>query len=326
MSVAIISERSHSPTYKISHLLTLEGVKSRTAQKQSFISAKFSSSDDKAQTKFSLIVDFGKEKDGQLSIYLKPDKEKVFIKECTFTLLDVNFNKQKSTTYRNQLFSTVGMGYPDFYDLTNFSLPDDTLCLRTEFIYVGESPSDGTKEFSSRDANFDDDLRRLSANDKNADVTLHVGGKKFRAHKALLEERSGYFRALFDSGMKESKENEVPIADADPKIFKHYLDFLYTGLPPTSLFQEAWDLLPLADRFGATTLKDKCEGAIISHVSSTNAIKALTLAHAHSCPSLVEKSLPLIRANMKVLKTTVEWKEMKKNADLLALVIESFAE
>merc|ERR1712142_1191056 len=244
MSVAIISERSHSPTYKISHLLTLEGVKTRTAQKQSFISAKFSSSDDKAQTKFSLIVDFGKEKDGQLSIYLKPDKEKVFIKECTFTLLDVNFNKQKSTTYRNQLFSTVSMGYPDFYDLTNFSLPDDTLCLRTEFIYVGESPSDGTKEFSSRDENFDD----------------------------------------------------------------------------------AWDLLPLADRFGATTLKDKCEGAIISYVSSTNAIKALTLAHAHCCSSLVQKSLPLIRANMKALKATVEWKEMKKNANLLALVIESFAE
>jgi len=104
------------------------------------------------------------------------------------------------------------------------------------------------------------------------------------------------------------------------------LEFLCTGLPPKLLFKVAWDLLPLADRFGAPTLRDKCEGAIISIVSSTNAIRALTLAHAHCCSSLVEKCLPLIRKNLKSLKATAEWKEMKKNAELVSLVLESYAE
>ena len=116
------------------------------------------------------------------------------------------------------------------------------------------------------------------------------------------------------------------IEDADPDVFKHLLEFLYTGYPPNRLIEVAWELLPLADRFGVLTLKSKCERAIGSYVSEANALKAVSLAHAHCCSSLMEKCLPLIRKNLKSLKRTEEWKEIRKNADLIALVLESYAE
>lgn len=327
MSDTVVTERSTSPSFKITHLLTVEGVKSRKAKKEEFTSAAFSCSEDQNQTKFNVMLRFGSDKENFLSVYLKPLKKDVFVKECTIKVLDVNFNVKKSSTFKDQLVEPLGRGFLDFLHLPLLSLPDDTFCLRSEIIFVGAPSSDGIRQFSGRDANFDADLRKFFNDEKNTDVVIIVGGKKFKAHKALLEARSRYFRALFDSGMEESQKNEVPIDDADPEIFRHYLEFLYTGLPPTnSLFKVAWDLLPLADRFGAATLKRKCEGAIISYVSPTTAIKALALAHAHCCSSLIQKCLPLIRKNLKSLTATAEWKEMKKNADLVSLVLESYAE
>ena len=73
-------------------------------------------------------------------------------------------------------------------------------------------------------------------------------------------------------------------------------------------------------------LKDKCEEAIMSFVSSTNSIKALMLAHAHCCSSLLDVALKIIRTNQRALHMTAEWNELKKNPDLLALVVESYAQ
>ena len=92
------------------------------------------------------------------------------------------------------------------------------------------------------------------------------------------------------------------------------------------MFNFAWDLLPLANRFGSLTLKDMCEAAIVSTLSVTNAVKALTLAHAHNCPELIKACLPLIKENLKKLIATEEWTELKKNPELLAMVVETFAQ
>ena len=123
-----------------------------------------------------------------------------------------------------------------------------------------------------------------------------------------------------------SHSHQLKIAEADPEMFQLYLEYVYTGLPPTSLLQVAWDLLPLADRFGATTLKEMCEKAIMTFVSSTNCIEALTFARAHCCSSLLIVALEVIRKNQRKLHATAEWKEMTKNPELLKLLVESYAE
>merc|ERR1719209_1095116 len=81
-----------------------------------------------------------------------------------------------------------------------------------------------------------------------SDVTLVVGGKKFKAHKSHLTARSTYFQSLFNSGMSESLVNEVEL-DEDPLIFKEALKFIYSGLTPENLDDIAIKLLPLADKY-----------------------------------------------------------------------------
>ena len=116
------------------------------------------------------------------------------------------------------------------------------------------------------------------------------------------------------------------IAEADPAIFEQFLEFLYTGAPPNPMTTLAWDLLPLANRFGSLALKGMCEAAIVNTLSVANAIKALTLAHAHSCPNLTKESSSLIKANVKQLVASEDWRELKKNSERLGMVVEKFAE
>jgi len=219
MSGALIAERSHSPTFKVAHLLTIEGVKARIAKREKFTSTPFSSPEEKNKTKFAITLKFGLEKENYLSVYLEPRGKDVFVKELKFSVVDVNFNEKQSLETSDQLFETTGRGFKDFYDLNDFSLLDDTLCLQSEFVFVGETSGGALRQFSSRDASFDVDLLKLSSDGENADVTIVVGEKKFKAHKVLLVARSDYFRALFDSGMEETVNNEVPIEEADPDIF-----------------------------------------------------------------------------------------------------------
>jgi len=326
------TERSQMNTFTINHLLTVEGVKPRIAKKETFTSKVFSSTQETKSTKFTLRLHFGRAKENFLSVFLVPLAKEVFVKECTFTALDVNSNELESLTFKDMLVQKfVGLGYDEFFNLSNFSLPDDTICIRCGILFVSESQARSAStepeviDFSSADPNLSRDLGKLFSDATDADVTIVVEGRRFMAHKALLKARSDYFRGVFDSNMEESRKNELVIEDADPEDFKYLLEFLYTGLPPKPLFDAAWSLLPLADRFGVLTLKEKCEKAIVSRVSSTNAIEALIIAHTHCCSSLMEKSLPIVRDNLEQLIATAEWEQVRKNADLAALVLESYA-
>jgi len=321
----IVTERSHP--YTITHLLTVEEVKERIARKEVFFSAPFSCTEENDQTTFNVRLKFGAEENDWLSVDLVSLNRRLVVHGCTFTIFDVNLKKQRSNSFeKNSIIEKNAFrGWAKFFPLSDFSLPDNTLCIQTEVIFAGDSSRAATRQFSRRDASFDDDLRKLCSDDTNADVTIIVGERKFKAHKALITARSQYFRSMFDSGMEESRKNEVHIDEADPEIFQHYLEFLYTGLPPTTLLQVAWELLPLSDRFGATTLKEKCEEAIMTFVSSTNCIKALTFARAHCCSSLLDVALKVIRKNQRSLHATAEWEEMKKDPELLSLVVESYA-
>jgi hypothetical protein len=49
------------------------------------------------------------------------------------------------------------------------------------------------------------------------DVVIVVGGKEFGEYRQLLRLWSGFFDALFRSGMKESETNRIELADKDPK-------------------------------------------------------------------------------------------------------------
>lgn len=75
------------------------------------------------------------------------------------------------------------------------------------------------------------DLGQLLKDENFSDVNFIVGENQtiIPAHRAILSSRSQYFRAMFNSGMKESNQKEVKIGDIEPDAFRDMLEFLYTG-------------------------------------------------------------------------------------------------
>lgn len=59
----------------------------------------------------------------------------------------------------------------------------------------------------------------LLENVESSDVTFHVAGEKFHAHKLVLAARSPIFRSKFFEGLEADKQ-EIVINDLEPKVFK----------------------------------------------------------------------------------------------------------
>ncbi|XP_044506224.1 BTB/POZ and MATH domain-containing protein 4 isoform X2 [Mangifera indica] len=108
----------------------------------------------------------------------------------------------------------------------------------------------------------------LLENVESSDVTFHVAGEKFHAHKLVLAARSPIFRSKFFEGLEADKQ-EIVINDLEPKVFKAMLHFIYrdsltedvdvTG-SGTSCMSSVSDtlvakLLAAADRYGLERLR-----------------------------------------------------------------------
>ena len=62
-------------------------------------------------------------------------------------------------------------------------------------------------------------LYELRKSNHLCDVVVHVGGRAFHAHRAVLAACSSYYLAMFTSGFKESTQSEITI-DGDAEIFE----------------------------------------------------------------------------------------------------------
>ena len=69
------SERLKLAKYRVTHLCTVEGVKSRFALQEDMESSRFSCPEEPHPVKFHMDIDFGSEDAGWLSIYLSSDKD-----------------------------------------------------------------------------------------------------------------------------------------------------------------------------------------------------------------------------------------------------------
>lgn len=87
----------------------------------------------------------------------------------------------------------------------------------------GEMPS----YFYCRDVK--QSFQSLFENKLFTDVVIVSGGKKFHCHKFLLSSLSGYFRAIFTVGMKETFQKEIVIHEP-PAVVKLMLRFMYSGM------------------------------------------------------------------------------------------------
>lgn len=61
------------------------------------------------------------------------------------------------------------------------------------------------------------------------DIVLIVEGTEFPCHKMVLATCSSYFRAMFMSGLSESKQTHVHLRNVDAATLQIIITYAYTG-------------------------------------------------------------------------------------------------
>ena len=127
-------------------------------------------------------------------------------------------------------------------------------------------------------------------------VFLLKGGERVYANKGLLIAQSEYFRAMFRSGMIESRENKVKVEDCSKAIFLLFIEHLYLGEVDIRM-EDAMELFILSDLYQENDLGKLCLEVIESGLSDANAIELLAEADESGLISLKDVCMAHVISN-----------------------------
>jgi len=315
-------ERHTTMKFTAAHLMTFNKVKALFDEDKRALSSGFSCADDLDQAKFKMQVTFHRD-EGRLSISVGPTTRPVMVRRLHFTLFDSNGRVLKSqawAAYSAQLNDFRGT--QNFY--TSVGLADNvTWRVKCVLDYDGVSANADLDFIEPRDPETVDHMLKLLEDAKDTDVDIIVGTETIKAHKLILVARSTYFQNMFQSGMEESRSNEVRVPNASPDMVREMLKFIYSGAAPKNILRIGTQLLPLADQYGLDKLKKMCESAVGSRISVDNVIEVLLLADLHNCPKLTKRCIPLFKANVASLKQSASWAKLKANPYLIVSLLEN---
>jgi len=117
---------------------------------------------------------------------------------------------------------------------------------------------------------FNADSKKMMESSESSDVVLVCGGKEFKCHRVIICARSEYFRgALLGPLTKEKEEGKIDIPDSTPEAVEKIIYFMYTGMiPDLSNFDEALDVLNLADLLLLQNLKETCGMTLAANMTA----------------------------------------------------------
>lgn len=102
-------------------------------------------------------------------------------------------------------------------------------------------------------------LNSLRTKNLLVDVTLVAGGQAFEAHRVVLASCSDYFRAMFTTEVRESRQKEITLEGVSAKGMHFLLDYAYTSRLALNL-SNIQDVLSAASHVQVTTVVEACSG------------------------------------------------------------------
>ncbi|KAG8442731.1 hypothetical protein GDO86_011508 [Hymenochirus boettgeri] len=125
------------------------------------------------------------------------------------------------------------------------------------------------------------------------DIVLIVEGTEFPCHKMVLATCSSYFRAMFMSGLSESKQTHVQLRNVDAASLQIIITYAYTGnlainestveqLYETACFLQVDDVLQL------------CREYLIKKINAKNCVRLLSFADLFSCEELKQSAKRMV--------------------------------
>uniref|UniRef100_A0A914W4P9 BTB domain-containing protein n=1 Tax=Plectus sambesii TaxID=2011161 RepID=A0A914W4P9_9BILA len=226
---------------------------------------------------------------------------------------------------------------------TSRFLPDDTLTVGVELTVFGEQNSREIQpdeigeacslsgangqplipdhSLSPRDlpvGSIGRDMGSLLDSKEHADITLVIGRRTFRCHKAILSARSPVFAAMW--GHQENQEvqtGEANLEDVTSEAVSAMLEFIYTDRC-SEIATRAGEILAAADKYCLDRLKSMCEQALIKELTPSNLCDRLRLADAYGAKKLRRRALLVFQRNKTLVLDSREWMDLEQECPQLA--------
>ena len=157
------------------------------------------------------------------------------------------------------------------------------------------------------------DLKLLFTSSYRCDITINCGNRTFTAHKCVLGIRSGFFKGLFASAMRDADADGLPVTDTEPDVFEQLLLWIYTGEVAEAALQ-AKDMLEhlfmAANRYACGGLKLLCEAKLCEGLAVDNAAARLVLSEQAKADELKEACLEFIKSDAAAVMGTEGWRDV----------------
>jgi len=148
-----------------------------------------------------------------------------------------------------------------------------------------------------------------------ADVYFIVKDNTFPAHKIILCAKSDYFVRMFRSGLMESTQKEIPMADVSIQAFTLLLNAIYVNnfRLPTVVTEDGQlliELLQFSALYGIQNIKIEVEAALSSALHVDCAVSLLLYAELYESPVLSESCKIFIAKNYTTISETFEYAQL----------------
>ncbi|XP_035698218.1 kelch-like protein 24 [Branchiostoma floridae] len=161
-------------------------------------------------------------------------------------------------------------------------------------------------------------LQELRSDNLLIDVTLCVSGKEIPCHRNVLAACSGYFRAMFCNGLRESNENKITIREVSAGAMQLLVDYAYTS-KITITEDNVVKLLAGANFLQIEPVYRACMSFTCNNLSAKNCLKLLHLGGVLSCPDLEKEAKLYAMKEFASVSKTPEFLYLTKD-QLIALI------
>uniref|UniRef100_A0A4W6G6U0 Kelch repeat and BTB (POZ) domain containing 2 n=1 Tax=Lates calcarifer TaxID=8187 RepID=A0A4W6G6U0_LATCA len=125
------------------------------------------------------------------------------------------------------------------------------------------------------------------------DVVLLVEDTEFPCHKMVLATCSSYFRAMFMSGLSESKQTHVHLRNVDPATLQIIITYAYTG----NLAINDSTVEPLYETACFLQVEDvllQCRDYLVKKINAENCVRMLSIGDLFSCSELKQSAKRMV--------------------------------
>ncbi|CAF0871367.1 unnamed protein product [Brachionus calyciflorus] len=161
-------------------------------------------------------------------------------------------------------------------------------------------------------------LQILKANNILCDVTLIAQSKKYHVHKVLMASVSDYFRSMFTSGMKESKQAEIELKGVSARGLEKLIEIIYTSKTKFETNSDLFDVISCASHLQCLLVLDYCEKNMLNRLTCKNFNYFIQMAKMYRMQSALDKIDLFIIKNLSQIINQSSNKRFKNKHDEFA--------